>query len=112
MGTTDMKRMFWKYLVTRVNMVRNVRSRMLPNMCYFFCPASPGAGLLLLCSLVYLGWLIRDQHTLPSCDRIFYILGMAVPFYSDQMTGRGDLSCKSEKDKVVSLCIQIMKTAK
>lgn len=93
MGTRDIQRMFWKYLVARVNTVINARSRMLPNVWDSFCPAL----------LVYLGWLIRDQHTLPSCDRIFHILGMAVPFYSNQVTRRGNLSCKSEKDKIVSL---------
>lgn len=62
--------------------------------------------------LVYLGWLVRDQHTLPSCDRIFYVLGVAVPFYSNQMTRRGNLSCKSEKDETVSLHTLIIKTMK
>ena len=84
--------------MTRVNTVINARSHMLPNLCYVFCPASPAAGLPLPSLPAYLWWLIRDQHALPSRDRIFYILGMAVPFYSNQMTGRGNLSCGSEKD--------------
>lgn len=90
---------------------------MLGPTCYQTCVISSArlAWLqvcLLLCLLVYLGWLIRDQHTLPSCDRIFYILGMAVPFYSNQMARRGDLSCKPEKDTMVSLHTQIKKTVK
>lgn len=50
----------------------------------------------------YLGWLVRYQHALSSCDGVFYILGVAVPFYSNQMTRRGNLSCRTEKDKIVS----------
>lgn len=50
---------------------------------------------------VYLRWLIRYKHTLSSCDGVFYVLGMAVPFYSNQMTRRGDLSCRTEKEKKI-----------
>lgn len=60
----------------------------------------------------YLGWFIRYQHTLSSCDGVFYILGMAVPFYSNQMTWRSDLSCRTERDKRVSSSTSKKKTEK
>lgn len=47
----------------------------------------------------YLGWLVGDQHTLPPSDGVFYILGMAVPFHSDQVAGRCNLPCNGKEGK-------------
>lgn len=63
-------------------------------------PHSPCmAGYHQLKLTTYLGWLIGDQHTLPPSDGVFYILGMAVPFHSDQVAGRCNLPCKGKEGK-------------
>lgn len=69
----------------------------------------PGCHQLKLTT--YLGWLVGDQYTLPPSDGVFYILGMAVPFHSDQVAGRCNLPCKGKEEKKKKLFSKVMHVA-